>query len=106
MSSVTREQLNELRARAGSRYKMLVFYQELLHVMAWLNLGVCSVATIVMLIMAANRASLIFAGYAILLLLAGIASFVSIKITANAIKAFVDIAVNSHLQVHLQSLDR
>ena len=115
MNDVSGEKLNQLRHRAGARYTALIFYQKLCDVLAWVNLGLGILAglicVIIGIVVAVNSYSdeegfwllVMFWSGGFGLAIGGAWAFCLCKIIANTIKAFVDIAVNSHLQVYLLS---
>ena len=110
MDEAYTEKLNQLQQRAGDRYNALIFYQKLCEVMAWVNLGLGGLVFLICVMAAVNQQEtgigMVVLGYGSLALLAGVWGFFICKIVANFIKGFVDIAVNSHLQVYLLSEQR
>ncbi|MFP6619375.1 MAG: hypothetical protein VB877_08520 [Pirellulaceae bacterium] len=110
MKEAATEQLNQVQQQAGDRYRAMIFYQKLCEVMAWVNLGLGGLAFLICAMAGVNQAEpgmgMVVLGYGFLALLAGVWGFFICKIVANFIKGFVDIAVNSHLQVYLLSEQR
>jgi len=110
MDEATTEKLNLLQQRAGDRYSALTFYQKLCEVMAWGNLGLGGLVFLICAMAGVNQQEpgmgMVVLGYGFLALLGGVWAFLVCKIVANFIKGFVDIAVNSHLQVYLLSEQR
>ena len=110
MNETAAEKLNQVQQQAGDRYRALIFYQKLSEVMAWLNLGLGGLVFLICLAAGVNQqepgAGTAFWVYGFLSLIAGVWGFVVCKIVANFIRGFVDIAVNSHLQVYLLSEQR
>ena len=105
MGKIDPAKLNELRQVAGNRYASLVFYQTLCHVFSWITLAVGGIGFIISIWMttAANNQSAVPFVYGLIALASGAWGFFMLKVTANLILAIVDVAVNSHLQVYLQS---
>ena len=96
-------QLPELRQVAGNRYASLVFYQTLCHVFSGIMLALGGIGFVISAITADNIQSVVPLVYGLIALVFGVWSFFMFKVIANLILAIVDVAVNSHLQVHLQS---
>ncbi|HIL96415.1 MAG TPA: hypothetical protein EYG51_10915 [Pseudomonadales bacterium] len=105
---------NELKAKialkvqraAGERYSTLLFYESLCKFLAWFTLIVGILVGVVVVVQMANYAREVET------LITGCAWFVScalswlsLMVSANMIRAFVDIAVNSFVSVELQKLD-
>ena len=88
----------------------MIFYQKLCEVMAWINLGLGSLVFLVCFGASfrpgESEVGIAVLGYGFLAFLAGVWGFFACKIVASFIKAFIDIAVNSHLQVYLLSEHR
>ena len=107
MTAADTEKLNQLQQKAGNRYSTLIFYQKVCEVMAWVNLALGGMSFLVCIIIAVSGeesgAGMVVLGYGFLFLLGSVWAFFVCKIVANFIKGFVDIAVNSHLQVYLLS---
>ena len=107
MDEAAAEKLNQVQQRAGDRYQALIFYQKLCEVMAWVNLGLGGLTFLICVPAGVSQEEpgmgMVVLGYGFLALLGGVWAFFVCKIVANFIKGFVDIAVNSHLQVYLLS---
>ena len=110
MEEAAAEKLSQVQQRAGDRYRAMIFYQNLCEVMAWINLGLGGLTFLICLPISVSQeesgTGMALLGYGFLALLAGFSGFLTCKIVANFIKGFVDIAVNSHLQVYLLSQQR
>ena len=98
--------LSWLQQQTGDRYRTMIFYQKFCEVMAWINLGLGIVTFLIIWRIALTSRvpggiGAVVLGYGFLALLGGIGGFLTCKLVANFIRGFVDIAVNSHLQVYL-----
>jgi len=97
--------LNVQRA-AGERYSTLLFYESLCKFLAWFTLifGIIIGVVIVVRMAEYSRVEETLVTAVVWIVSCGL-SWLSLMVTANMIRAFVDIAVNSFVSVELQKLD-
>ncbi|MCS5629781.1 MAG: hypothetical protein NZ744_03045 [Pirellulaceae bacterium] len=105
---------NELKAKialnvqraAGERYSTLLFYESLCKFLAWftLILGIIVGVFVVFQMAEYSRVEETLVTAFVWIVSCGL-SWLSLMVSANMIRAFVDIAVNSFVSVELQKLD-
>lgn len=90
---------------AGERYATLLFYESVCKFFAWFTLivgGIFSVIVLINVTANGNEEQIpMLIGFAI----GTVLSWLSLMVTANLIRAFVDIAVNSFVSAELHKFD-
>ena len=96
----------DVQKAAGDRYSTLLFYESLCKFLAWFTLIVgILIGVVVVVQMAAYSREVETLVTGCVWFVSCALSWLSLMVTANIIRAFVDIAVNSFVSVELQKFD-
>jgi|TARA_B100000686_G_C16740311_1_gene946189 hypothetical protein len=106
MQNQTKKQLAlKVQEAAGDRYATLLRYESVCKFLAWFTMIVGFICSIIFMVNAISHGRGEYFPMAIGSLIGSVFSFFSLMVTANMIRAFVDIAVNSFVSVELQKFD-
>lgn len=106
MQNQTKKQIAlKVQKAAGDRYATLLFYESVCKFFAWFTIIVGGIFSIILLVNIIHDSEDEYIPMLIGSLTGSVVSFFSLMVTANMIKAFVDIAVNSFISVELQKFD-